>query len=77
MGRSMDPRRLTGPDPQNDRPDRRFGRRASDGASQMRFHAAAFVAQVAGLSLPGKGGAGAYRAEAVAPPTGLVANLKA
>ena len=73
----MDPRRLTGPAPQGHRPDRRFGRRASDGASQMRFHAAAFVAQVAGLSLPGKGGAGAYRAEAAAPPTGLVTNLKA
>ena len=73
----MDPRRLTGPAPQNDRPDPRFGRRASDGASPMRYYAAAFVAQVAGLSLPVKGGAGAYPGEGATPPTGLVTNLKA
>ena len=72
MGRPMDPRRLTGP-----APERLFGRRATDSASTKRFYAAAFVAQVAGSSLPGTGGAGAYRSGAPTPPAGIVADLSA
>lgn len=57
--------------------ERRFGRRASDGETQARHHTAAFVAQVAGLSLPGRDGLGGYSASALSPPPGLVTNLKA
>ena len=68
----MDLRRLPPPDA-----ERRFGRRASDGELQARYHTAAFVAQVAGLSLPAGSRIGAY---GVAPPTapaGFVADLTA
>ena len=68
----MDPRRLPGIVL-----ERPFGRRATDSASSMRFYAAAFVAQVAGLSLPAKGGAGTYRTDARVPSPGLVTDQKA
>jgi hypothetical protein len=70
----MDPRRLTGPVSA----DRPFGRRAGDSARPAQIHSAAFVAQVAGLSLP-EGSprpAQTYLPEP-APPVGLVKDARA
>lgn len=71
MGNSMDAPRLPGPDA-----NRRYGRRAGDGAAPARYYQATFVAQVAGLSLPRDAADGAYRPDQPAAPTGLVADAK-
>lgn len=63
----MDPRRLPAP-----ARERRFGRRAGDAVSKARFTAAAFAAQVAGLSMPRGRLAGSYEVSEPAIPLGLV-----
>jgi hypothetical protein len=63
----MDPRRLPAP-----ARERRFGRRAGDAELKARFTAAAFAAQVAGLSMPRERGAGTYELSEPAIPLGLV-----
>jgi hypothetical protein len=55
----------------------RFGRRASDAGAKARFYAAAFVAQVAGLSLPRDRVAMTYAITEPHPPKGLVRDEKA
>jgi hypothetical protein len=55
----------------------RFGRRASDAGAKARFYAAAFVAQVAGLSLPRERAAPTYAIAEPHPPKGLFRDEKA
>jgi uncharacterized membrane protein YbhN (UPF0104 family) len=52
--------------------DRRFGRRAGDAALKGRLYAAAFVAQVAGLSMPRGAAGGGYAVAEPCAPKGLV-----
>jgi hypothetical protein len=60
------------------RPDQsRFGRRAGDFGGKARFYAAAFVAQVAGLSMPRERVAASYAVSEPHPPKGLVRDEKA
>jgi hypothetical protein len=66
----MEPRRLPPPDAEV-----RYGRRAGDRGWHGAF-SAAFVAQVAGLSLPSDRPASRYAAPA-APPKGLVTDARA
>jgi hypothetical protein len=63
--------RLPGPDTLN----RRFGRRAGDGATPG--YAAAFVAQVAGLSLPQDAPAHSYPEEPPLLPRGRLMDARA
>jgi hypothetical protein len=56
---------------------RRFGRRAGDAMLRTRFHAAAFVAQVAGLSMPREAVRGGYEIAEPQAPRGLVRDEKA
>lgn len=67
----MEPRRLPAPDAA----DPRWGRRASDRSWRGAF-SAAFVVQVAGLSLPANRPTSGYSAPA-APPKGLVTDARA
>lgn len=55
---------------------RPFGRRAEDAALRTRLYAAAFVAQVAGLSMPKDRGARAYDIAEPVAPLGLVRDEK-
>ncbi len=55
----------------------RFGRRAGDAGAKARFYAAAFVAQVAGLSLPRDRVAPSYAIAEPHPPKGLVRDERA
>lgn len=55
---------------------RPFGRRESDAALRTRLYAAAFVAQVAGLSMPRDRSPRTYDISEPAAPLGLVRNEK-
>lgn len=71
----MNLRRLSGPDA-----DRlhgaRYGRRSGDAPLKSRFYAAAFVAQVAGLSFPREQVARTYAISEPHPPKGIIADRK-